>query len=484
MTAGVYTYTVTGVAPCTNATATVTVTVNPVANAGTNGTLTLCSNSPSTALLSGLGGTPSAGGAWTGPSAVVGGQFDPATMTAGVYTYTVTGVAPCTNATATVTVTVNPVANAGTNGTLTLCSNSPSTALLSGLGGTPSAGGAWTGPSAVVGGQFDPATMTAGVYTYTVTGVAPCTNATATVTVTVNPVANAGTNGALTLCSNSPSAALLSGLGGTPSAGGAWTGPSAVVGGQFDPATMTAGVYTYTVTGVAPCTNATATVTVTVNPVANAGTNGALTLCSNSPSTALLSGLGGTPSAGGAWTGPSAVVGGQFDPATMTAGVYTYSVTGVAPCTNATATVTVTVNPVANAGTNGTLTLCSNSPSTALLSGLGGTPSAGGAWTGPSAVVGGQFDPATMTAGVYTYTVTGVAPCTNATATVTVTVNPVANAGTNGTLTLCSNSPSTALLSGLGGTPSAGGAWTGPSAVVGGQFDPATMTLVFTRSLS
>jgi hypothetical protein len=476
MTAGVYTYTVTGVAPCTNATATVTVTVNPVANAGTNGTLTLCSNSPSTALLSGLGGTPSAGGAWTGPSAVVGGQFDPATMTAGVYTYTVTGVAPCTNATATVTVTVNPVANAGTNGTLTLCSNSPSTALLSGLGGTPSAGGAWTGPSAVVGGQFDPATMTAGVYTYTVTGVAPCTNATATVTVTVNPVANAGTNGALTLCSNSPSAALLSGLGGTPSAGGAWTGPSAVVGGQFDPATMTAGVYTYTVTGVAPCTNATATVTVTVNPVANAGTNGALTLCSNSPSTALLSGLGGTPSAGGAWTGPSAVVGGQFDPATMTAGVYTYSVTGVAPCTNATATVTVTVNPVANAGTNGTLTLCSNSPSTALLSGLGGTPSAGGAWTGPSAVVGGQFDPATMTAGVYTYTVTGVAPCTNATATVTVTVNPVANAGTNGTLTLCSNSPSTALLSGLGGTPSAGGAWTGPSAVVGGQFDPATMT--------
>ncbi len=171
---------------------------------------------------------------------------------------------------------------------------------------------------------------------------------------------------------------------------------------------MTAGVYTYTVNGVAPCANATATVTVTENAAPNAGTNGSLTLCSNGAAVGLITGLGGVPAAGGAWGGPSPVVGGNYDPATMTAGVYTYTVNGVAPCANATATVTVTENAATNAGTNGTLTLCSSDASTSLFAQLGGTPQAGGTWSGPSPVVGGNYDPATMTAGVYTYTVNGL----------------------------------------------------------------------------
>ncbi|MFN6116570.1 MAG: hypothetical protein ACK46C_11900, partial [Flavobacteriales bacterium] len=170
--------------------------------------------------------------------------------------YTVTGVAPCTNATATVTVTENTATNAGTNGTLTVCSDGASTSLFAQLGGTPDAGGTWSGPSAVLGGNYDPATMNPGVYTYTVTGVAPCTNATATVSVAENTATNAGTNGALTVCSDGSSTSLFAQLGGTPDAGGTWSGPSAVVGGNYDPTTMAPGVYTYTVTGVAPCTNA------------------------------------------------------------------------------------------------------------------------------------------------------------------------------------------------------------------------------------
>ncbi|MFN9327114.1 MAG: hypothetical protein ACK6A5_17195, partial [Flavobacteriales bacterium] len=127
----------------------------------------------SVSLFAQLGGTPQAGGTWSGPSAVLGGNYNPATMNPGVYTYTVTGVAPCTNATATVTVTENAATNAGTNGTLTVCSSGAADSLFAQLGGTPQAGGAWSGPSPVVGGNYNPATMAPGVYTYTVTGVAP-----------------------------------------------------------------------------------------------------------------------------------------------------------------------------------------------------------------------------------------------------------------------------------------------------------------------
>jgi hypothetical protein len=476
MTPGVYTYTVTGTAPCPNATATVTVTETGEPNAGTNGTLTVCSTGAAASLFAQLGGTPDAGGTWSGPSPVVGGQYDPATMNPGVYTYTIAAVAPCTGATATVTVTENAAANAGANGALTVCSSGAAVSLFTSLGGTPQSGGAWTGPSAVVGGQYDPATMTPGVYTYTVTGTAPCPNATATVTVTETGEPNAGTNGTLTVCSTGAAASLFAQLGGTPDAGGTWSGPSPVVGGQYDPATMNPGVYTYTIAAVAPCTGATATVTVTENAAANAGANGALTVCSSGAAVSLFTSLGGTPQSGGAWTGPSAVVGGQYDPATMTPGVYTYTVTGTAPCANATATVTVTETGEPDAGANGTLTVCSTGAAASLFAQLGGTPDAGGTWSGPSPVVGGQYDPATMNPGVYTYTIAAVAPCTGATATVTVTENAAANAGANGALTVCSSGAAVSLFTSLGGTPQSGGAWTGPSAVVGGQYDPATMT--------
>ncbi|MBK9176080.1 MAG: gliding motility-associated C-terminal domain-containing protein [Flavobacteriales bacterium] len=473
---GIYTYTVTGTAPCPNDVATLTVAVNQAPNAGTNGAIALCGTDAPASLFAQLGGTPDAGGAWNGPSPVVGGMIDPATMSAGVYTYTVNGIAPCPNEQATVTVTINPPPDPGTNGAITLCTTDVPASLFAQLGGAPDAGGTWSGPSPVVGGMIDPATMSVGVYTYTLAGTAPCPDESATVTVTINTPPHPGTNGAITLCSADAPASLFAQLGGTPDGGGSWSGPSPVVGGMIDPATMNAGVYTYTVTGTAPCPDETATVTVTINTPPDPGTLGAITLCSTDAPASLFAQLGGTPDGGGSWSGPSPVVGGMIDPATMNAGVYTYTVTGTAPCPDETATVTVTINTPPDPGTLGAITLCSTDAPASLFAQLGGTPDVGGTWSGPSAVVGGMIDPATMSAGVYTYTVNGIAPCPSEQATVTVTINTLPDPGTDGAITLCSSDAPASLFAQLGGTPDGGGTWNGPSSVVGGMIDPATMS--------
>ncbi len=75
--------------------------------------------------------------------------------------------------------------DAGTDGTLNACTNSTTNSLFAQLGGTPDTGGSWSGPSTVIGGNYDATTMDPGVYTYTVDAVAPCIGndqSTATVT--------------------------------------------------------------------------------------------------------------------------------------------------------------------------------------------------------------------------------------------------------------------------------------------------------------
>ncbi len=398
----VYTYTVSGTAPCGNATATVTVTEQAPPNAGANGTLSVCQGTtPSEEdLFNALGGAPQTGGTWSNSGLV--------------YTYTVTATAPCTeNATATINVTEVASADAGTNGTLSVCEGAtPSeTDLFEALGGTPQTGGVWSNNGLI--------------YTYTVT--LSCGTASATVTVTEQAAPNAGTNGVLSVCQGTtPSESdLFDALEGTPQEGGSWSNEGLV--------------YTYTVTATAPCTeNATATVTVTEIASANAGTNGVLSVCQGTtPSEEdLFNALGGNPQTGGTWSNSGLV--------------YTYTVTATAPCTeNATATVTVTEVASADAGTNGTLSVCEGAtPSeTDLFNALGGTPQAGGTWSNEGLV--------------YTYTVSATAPCENATATVTVTEQAAPNAGTNGTLSVCQGvQPSESdLFEALGGAPQTGGTW-------------------------
>lgn len=110
-------------------------------------------------------------------------------------------------------------------------------------------------------GVLMPQAIAPGTYTivYTIAGDCP---ASASDAITIVQAANAGSDGSLAICSHSPAASLLAALGGTPMAGGSWSGPSTVVGDQYAPMTMDPGAYTYQVAGSGPCPAVQSVVTV------------------------------------------------------------------------------------------------------------------------------------------------------------------------------------------------------------------------------
>jgi len=170
------------------------------------------------------------------------------------------------------------------------------------------------------------------------------------------------------------------------------------------------------------------TMTVT-DPISNVdpGLDSSLNICEDHLPFLLYSNLGGSPQSGGTWTDPNNVAfPGAFFPATDLAGVYTYTVPGAAPCWEAqSATVTIMMNPLVDAGTDGNIIVSSSDPAFDLFAILGGTPDGVGTWTDPNNVAfSGTFDPATDPAGVYTYTVAGTPPCPDQSATVTITMDP------------------------------------------------------------
>ncbi|MDX9752289.1 MAG: hypothetical protein RBT71_14520, partial [Flavobacteriales bacterium] len=471
---GAYVYTVAGISPCPDHAATVTVQVHDPTDAGTDALVTLCTSDTPLDLFTALGGTPQNGGAWTGPNGVSTGMLDPAVDDPGAYTYTITGTPPCADDAATVTVAVNTATDAGQDGDITLCTSDAPVDLFSVLGGTPQTGGTWNGPNGAFGGSFDPATDDAGTYTYTVTGMAPCADDISTVAVTVHAAADAGSDANITLCSSDVPVDLFTALGGTPQTGGTWSGPNGAFNGTFDPATDDAGAYTYTVVGTAPCADDVSSATVTVQVEAVAGTDAAIVLCATDAPVDLFAQLGGTPQTGGTWTGPNGTFTGMFDPAIDAPGDHVYTVTGVAPCVNAWATVAVTVHAAADAGADADITLCSSDAPVDLFSVLGGTPQTGGTWSGPNGAFSGTFDPAIDDAGTYTYTVAGTVPCADAAATVDVIVHAAADAGADASITLCTSDAPVDLFNVLGGTPQTGGTWSGPNGAFSGTFDPAT----------
>jgi gliding motility-associated-like protein len=159
--------------------------------AGIDNTFSICESILPVNLFDSLGVSPDAGGIWIGPSVLTNG--DQGTFTTsnsnGIYGYVITGAGGCPNDTAFVDITVGALADAGGDGTISICESGAAVDLFNSIIATPDIGGVWS-PILVSGsGVFDPITDAFGGYNYTVSGTNGCPDSISTVTVLqiINP---------------------------------------------------------------------------------------------------------------------------------------------------------------------------------------------------------------------------------------------------------------------------------------------------------
>ncbi|MCB0477387.1 MAG: gliding motility-associated C-terminal domain-containing protein, partial [Crocinitomicaceae bacterium] len=509
LTVGTYTftYTVLGTAPCVDDVATFDITVTGQPVAGGDGNSTLCNSAGSTLDLNTLLSGADPGGTWaettsSGQFTTGTGVFDASSLSAGTYSFTYSFAASgsCLADVANFDVVVNNQPNAGLDGNTTLCNSAGTTLDLNTLLSGADAGGTWAETTS--SGQFNTGTgvldasgLAAGTYTftYTITATAPCVDAVATFDVSISNQPNAGTDASSTLCNSAGSTLDLNTLLSGADAGGTWaettsSGQFTAGTGVFDASGLTAGTYsfTYTLIATAPCVDDMATFDITVTGSVTAGADNSATICSDNGAFDVSSLLDATANAGGTWTETSGTPSGQFtagsatlDPSGLN-GTFTfdYTLAGSGTCLGDNATMTITINPVVNAGADGNSSLCNTAGSTLDLNTLLSGADPGGTWaettsSGQFNTGTGVFDASNLGAGTYTftYTLTATAPCVDDAATFTVNVVEQPNAGANAVDTLC-NTGATINLNTLLSGADPGGTWTETTS--SGQFNAST----------
>ncbi len=431
---------------------TVTSNIQPPTATATGGTLTCTTTSVNLGVTT---NATSPAYSWVGPNGFSSNQQNPATVSPGVYTVTVTNTTTgCTN-TASATVTQNttmPTVTASASGVLTCAVTSVA------LSGTTNASGAtyaWSGPN-FTSSQQNPSVNAPGVYTLQVTNPANGCTAVDTAAVSQNitaPTASTAPSGQLN-CVNST--VFLNTTTNATSALYAWSGPGSFTSTQQNPSTGSPGTYTVTITNNANGCTATASAMVVQNttpPVAVATVPGNL----NCQTTSMQ--LNGTASSQGAnftynWTtanGNITAGATTLTPTVNAAGTYVLLVTNSANGCTATASATVSQTPpVSAAVSNVTNVSCnggSNGSATAM--GLGGTGTFTYVWSsGATTATAGN-----LPSGTYIVTATDSENCTATTsATVSQPTILTVNATATGETALGSND-GTATAAPTGGTP-------------------------------
>ena len=336
LSAGSYTVTVTDANGCT-ATASVTITEPALLTATIGATINISCNGGTngSATVTAAGGTPAYTYAWT-PAG--GNTATGSNLSAGTYTVNLTDNNGCI-ASASVTIT-QPVALsvtvAGTNITCFGSNNGSITATPA--GGTAPYTYAW----APAGGNTPTASnLSAGTYTVNLTDANGC-SATASATITEPTPLKVSASGPQQVCSGNTAKLSSTVSGGTPVYSYLWSSGDTTSTATVKPLTTT--TYTLVVTDANGCT-ATTTVTVATNPALNVVISGASSFCPGGSATLTASASGGDGNYTFLWLpGNSTNQSITVAPASTT--TYTVELTDGCNSTMATASATITINPL------------------------------------------------------------------------------------------------------------------------------------------
>ena len=377
--AGTYTHTLQTVNGC-DSVLTLTLTVKALPTPAITGNTSLCQGQTTTLTANG-------GISYLWSNASTNNSIN--VTQSGVYTVTATNVEGC-SATANITVSVNPLPNVNISGNNSFCQGDNVTLTASGASSY-----AWsnTSTNAVI------TVSSAGTYTVTGTDANGCSN-TATKTVSVNPTYN------------------------IPLAHSICQGESYNFYGQNLTA---AGTYTHTLQTVNGC-DSVLTLTLTVKALPTPAITGNTSLCQGQTTTLTANG-------GISYLWSNASTNNSIN--VTQSGVYTVTATNVEGC-SATASVTVTVNPLPDVIVGGNTTICEGGSTTITASGADTYN-----WS-----TGDNTASATISAfGVYTVTGTSAMGCSSV-ASVTVLVSQAPQITITGETDLCAGENSTLTANG------------------------------------
>jgi len=488
--AGTYTvtYTMAAVGGCSVQTATTTVTINQApALVTVSGGGAFCGSTTLTAS-GGAGGTIYYQGITSGGTSTAIASTSQTITSSGTYYFRARSAAGCWGAEGSATVTINPISTivltSGTQNPI-VCSGSAITSTVYTFGGSASnatVSGLPAGLSSAVNTTAKTVTISgtptaSGTYTITTSGhTAPCSAAAISGTVTVNPISTivltSGNQNSI-VCSGSAITSTVYTFGGgatNASVSGLPSGLSSSVNTTAKTVTISGtptanGTYTITTSGhTAPCSAATINGTVTINPISTivltSGTQNPV-VCSGLaiPSTvytfggsavnAAVSGLPSGLSSSVNTTAKTVTISG-----TPTAsGTYTITTSGHAsPCSAATITGTVTVNPLPTQVTvSGGGTQCGSTTLTAS-GGSGGTIYFQGTTSGGTSTATPSSSQTIFTTGTYYFRSQSPGGCWGSEGSATVTINPLPSlVNASGGGTYCGSTILTAS-GGAGGT--------------------------------